>query len=194
MRMNLKKMNLGCLAFAGALALAPLAARAQSNPITNSFRRDIEGKERNLAAGAEIMPADKYGYKPTPEQMSFGQMVLHVAQSSSFVCSRLSGGKPPSFAGLTANSPKEKLIAAMRSAATFCNQVLAKVNDSELSADVPLFGGRQMPKAAALVELVDDLADHYSQESIYLRMNGHLPPTAMHGMRGMRGRGRRGGM
>lgn len=192
--MNLTKVNLWSLALAGALALAPLAARAQDNPISNSFRRDIEGKMRNLAAGAEEMPADKYGYKPTPAEMSFGQMVLHVAQSSSFMCSAISGAKRPSFAGLTENSPKEKLTGALQSAVTFCDQALAGVKDSDLSANVPFFGGREMPRAAALVELVDDMADHYSQESIYLRANGHLPPTAMHGRMMGRGRGRRGGM
>ena len=173
-----------------AVALAPLGARAQQNPVSTSFRRAIQVQERNLAAGAEIMPADKYGYRPTPPQMSFGQMVLHVAQSSSFVCSRVSGEKAPSFSGLTENSPKEQLIAAMKSAFSFCDQALAKVTDSELSAPVPLFGGRSMPEVAALIELTNDLADHYSQESIYLRINGHLPPTALgHGMPRGRGRG-----
>lgn len=196
--MNFTKVNLCSMALAGVLALAPLAARAQmggtaqGNPISNSFRRDIEGKMRNLAAGAQIMPADKYGYKPTPAEMSFGQMVLHVAQSSTSMCSSISGDKAPSFAGLTENSPKAKLVGAVQSAITFCNQALSKVTDSNLTAEVPFFGGRKVPRAAVLVELVDDMADHYSQESIYLRVNGHLPPTAMH--HGMpRGRGH-GGM
>jgi DinB superfamily len=187
------KTNVWIVALAVGFALAAPAARAQDDPVMNSFRQVLAGQERNLAAGAEEMPAEKYGYKPTPEQMSFGRMVLHIAQSSSMLCSRASGEKAPSFAGLTETSPKEKLIGAMRSAFSFCDQALAKVNDSDLSGQVPFFGGRMAPKAAVLLDFTDDLADHYSQESIYLRINGHLPPTAMRG-RGMGGGMRRGGM
>ena len=28
-----------------------------------------------------------------------------------------------------------------------------------------------------MLGLATDLADHYAQEAIYLRLNGHLPPT-----------------
>lgn len=177
--MRFTKMNLWAVALAAAaLALAPLAAQAQENPISTSFRNDIQGKFKNLAAGAAEMPADKYSFKPTPEQMSFGQMVLHVAQSSSYMCSAISGNKAPSIAGVTADSPKDQLIGAMKSAFSFCDQALANVKDSDLTGDITLFGGHH-PRAMGLVALVDDMADHYSQESIYLRINGHLPPSAM---------------
>jgi hypothetical protein len=35
-----------------------------------------------------------------------------------------------------------------------------------------------MTRAAALIDLSNDLADHYSQQAMYLRLKGHLPPTA----------------
>jgi hypothetical protein len=167
------------LALAFLFVLAPLSARAQQDPIITSLRQAISSQQRNLTAGAQEMPESKYGYKPTPPQMSFGRMVLHIAQSSGFLCSTASGEKAPSFEGLTETSPKAKLIAAMQSAFDFCDQAMAKMTDRDLGAQVKGFGGRMMPKAAILIDLTDDLADHYSQESIYLRINGHLPPTAM---------------
>lgn len=36
---------------------------------------------------------------------------------------------------------------------------------------------RQVPRARALIELTDDLKDHYSQLASYLRLNGMLPPS-----------------
>ena len=41
-----------------------------------------------------------------------------------------------------------------------------------------MWGGRTAPKAAALIGLTNDWADHYSQAAMYLRLNGMLPPTA----------------
>ena len=70
------------------------------------------------------------------------------------------------------------MIAAMKSSFSFCDEALGKVNDSELTQEVPYFGGRNVSKATAMVGLSNDLADHYSQEAMYLRLNGHLPPTA----------------
>ena len=35
---------------------------------------------KNLVAAAELLPAEKYGYQPTPAQMTFGQLIaLHRA-------------------------------------------------------------------------------------------------------------------
>jgi uncharacterized damage-inducible protein DinB len=166
------------IAFALLFGLAPLAARAQQNPVSNSVRMTVSRQAKNLIASAQEMPAAKYGFKPTPAQMSFGHLVLHVAQSNLFLCSKISGDKAPALGKLTENSPKDKLVAAVKTSFGFCDQALAKVNDSELTQQVSFFGGRKISKAAALIALTNDLADHYSQSAMYLRLNGKLPPTA----------------
>jgi uncharacterized damage-inducible protein DinB len=165
------------LAIAISFALFPVALRAQPNPMTSAVRAEVSQYGENLLAGAQEMPASKYNYAPTRKQMTFGRMVLHIAQSNNFLCSRLSGGKAPSTGKLTEHSPKSQLIAAMKASFDYCDRTVAKVNDSDLSQQVPFFGGRSVSKAAAMLSLATDLADHYAQEAIYLRLNGHLPPT-----------------
>jgi hypothetical protein len=172
------KKNVSVLVIALVFGLAPLAARAQQNPVSSAVRDAVSRHAKILVAGAEEMPADKYNFAPTPQQMTFGHLVLHVAQSNMFLCSRISGDKAPALPTLTEHSPKAQLIAAMKSSFAFCDQGLAKVNDSELTQEVPFFGGRNVSKVAAMIGLSNDLADHYSQEAMYLRLNGHLPPTA----------------
>jgi len=44
--------------------------------------------------------------------------------------------------------------------------------------EVALWGGRKATRAAALIALTNDWADHYAMAAIYLRLNGLLPPTA----------------
>lgn len=178
----LMKKNAASIAMALALVfgLAPLAARAQQNPVSSAVRTTVSRQAKNLTGSAEEMPADKYGFKPTAEQMSFGHLVLHVAESNMFLCSRISGEKAPALPKLTETSPKASLVSAVESSFSFCDGALAKVNDSELTQEVPFFGGRKISKAAAMIGLTNDLADHYSQAAMYLRLNGKLPPTAQH--------------
>jgi len=73
---------------------------------------------------------------------------------------------------------KERLVTALKASFDFCSTALGKVDDSKLGETVELFGGRQGPRAFALIALTNDWADHYSAAAMYLRLNGLLPPTA----------------
>jgi hypothetical protein len=55
---------------------------------------------------------------------------------------------------------------------------LAKVDDSNLSDEVELFGGHKGTGAFALIAFTNDRADHHSSAAMYLRSNGMLAPTA----------------
>jgi hypothetical protein len=44
--------------------------------------------DTNLVAAVEEMPADKFGYKPTPQQMSFANLVLHMTESNNYLCAK----------------------------------------------------------------------------------------------------------
>lgn len=160
------------------LAASALAQQNKSgNPVTDTVRNLLQRESRNLAAAAEEMPADKYNFKPTQQQMTFGKLVTHIAESNNFLCAKLSDQARP-IEKLSENDPKEKLVAALKSSFDFCQKALAQVQDAQLDQPVTLFGGRQAPKAAALIGLTNDWADHYGAAAIYLRLNGLLPPTA----------------
>ncbi|HEV2287909.1 MAG TPA: DinB family protein [Candidatus Acidoferrales bacterium] len=169
------KRILICAAIA---ALMPLAANAQSsNPVSDSVKQMVAQHAKAIIAAAEEMPADKYGYKPTPEQLTFGHMVMHLAQSNTFLCSTIAGTKPPEGEKLTETDPKDKLVGALKTSFDYCSGVLDKTDDSKLGEMLPLFRGN-VPRARVMITLVADLYDHYSAEAAYLRLNGMLPPTA----------------
>src|ERR1035437_3538842 len=78
--------------------LAATVADAQSSaadPVSSTLRQVLERYSNNLAATAEEVPADKYGYHPTPAQMTFGQTMLHVADVNNFACSKVIGDPAP---------------------------------------------------------------------------------------------------
>lgn len=160
-----------------ALATIPTMLAAQA-PVANAFRNDASSKARNLIAAAEEMPAENYGFKPTPAQMTFGQAVLHLAEGNDFLCSAIGGVKAPSRAELADTAGKDVLVARLKDTFAFCDRAFATLDDSKLAEQVPFFGGRTMTRAAVMTVATGDWSDHYSQAAIYLRINGHLPPTA----------------
>jgi len=149
------------------------------NPVTSVVREILPRQEKNLVAAVEEMPADKFGYKPTEQQMTFGHLVLHIIESNTYLCSKI-GDMPDVKAAvpLKESDGKEKLVAALKASFEFCTSALGKVDDSKLGDEVELFGGRKGSRAFALIVLTNDWADHYSSAAMYLRLNGLLPPTA----------------
>ncbi len=162
------------------LLFAASAVFAQNkNPVTSVVKEILPRQQKNLVGAVEEMPADKFSYKPTEPQTTFGHLVLHMIGANNHLCSTI-GDIPeikPAVA-LTESDSKDKLVAALQASFDFCNTALTKVDDSKLGDEVELFGGRKGPRAFALIALTNDWADHYSSAAMYLRLNGLLPPTA----------------
>jgi hypothetical protein len=168
------------LAFAPALCLAqaPAAPAASANPVSDALRSGSTRSSKNMAAAAAAMPADKFSFKPTPDQMTFAHLTLHITDSNNLFCSKISGAPAPNPSTLTETDSKDKLLAALKQSFEFCSSSLAKVDDSHLADSVTLFNGRSFSRAAVMFILSGSWADHYSAQSMYLRLNGVLPPTA----------------
>ena len=157
---------------------ATAAAQDASAPVADALRSTAKRAETNLVAAAEEMPAGKYGFKPTPAQMSFGDVIAHLSGGNYFLCSSIAGTDAPKRPELKGGAPKEKLVGALKESFQFCESALAKVNDSGLSRKVPFFGDREVTRAEMMFAAAEDWADHYSQLANYLRLNKLLPPTA----------------
>lgn len=161
------------------LVSATLVMAQQKNPVTSAVKEILPRQQKNFVASAEEMPADKYNYRPTESQMTFGHLMLHVIQSNNLFCSKLSDTpepKPP--VALKETDGKDKLVTAMKASFEFCSMALSKVDDSKLGDEIELFGGHKGSRAFGFLVLTNGWADHYSATAIYLRLNGLLPPTA----------------
>lgn len=153
------------------------AAQPDTNPVSNAVRTILERRTKVTIGAAEAMPAEKYSYRPTPEQMTFGHLVLHTLDSNNFLCSSIAG-TAVTGEKLADTDPKEKLVAALKGSFDYCAQVLAKTDDSKLAEQVPFFGGGKISRAGAMIVLTDVAFDHYGMAAMYLRLNGLVPPSA----------------
>jgi DinB family protein len=162
-----------------AQAAASAAPAASKSPVADALRTVEQRFARNLIAAAEAMPADKYSYRPTPAQMSFAAIQVHLAnEGNDLLCGKVAGVAVPQRTPMDTTMSKEQLVTRLRETFTFCEQAFAQLDDSKLADPVQLFGPNPVSRATAILITVGDWADHYSQEANYLRLNGVLPPTA----------------
>jgi uncharacterized damage-inducible protein DinB len=164
-------------------AQGPPPFTPSANPVTDFARTLVARESKNIVGAAELMPADKYGYQPTPAQMTFGQLIAHIVQTNVALCSAIgsvpSPMTPEELKKLSGTDTKEALAAAVKKSFDYCTESLAKVQDSGLAEEVSMFGRRTgQSRAATLITIATDWTDHYSTAASYLRLNGILPPTA----------------
>ena len=157
---------------------AALNAQQVVNPVVTSAKEIYARQSVFITAAAEQMPASKFSFHPTPDQWTFGKIVAHVAQANDHVCAMLTDEPAPDGTTVSEVSPKEALAVALKASFDYCAKALDALQDSQLGDTITYFGGAKKPRARALVELTDDLEDHYSQMAMYLRLSGMLPPSA----------------
>lgn len=177
----MKTIAIAFLFLETALSLPAQTAKEQSpntaNPIVTTVRQ-MEGRyAKNLIGAADEMPADKYGFRPTPEQITFGHLMAHVAEANNSLCAA-AAGEPTHEVKLNETDSKDVLSKAVKDSFAFCEQALGKANDSTLGQAVTMSGGQTATRGSALLRMVAGWADHYSAAAMYLRMNSLLPPSA----------------
>src|SRR4029077_15942641 len=161
------------------LLLAAMAATAQTkDPVSSALREILPGRQKNTIAAVEAMPADKFNYKPTADQMTFGHLVVHMAETNNLLCSKAAAVPAPKHEQDKDTDSKDKLVAALKTSFDFCSDALAKMDDSKLAETTEGFGGKQVRRAWLSLVLAGTWADHYAETAMYLRLNGLLPPTA----------------
>lgn len=175
LRLSLAALFLSASAFAQQPAAAP--AKPETNPISNHLREDVADNAKNMVATADEMPADKYSFSPTPQQMSFAHLIVHATRLNYGACSEISGQAKPDVK-IADTDGKDKLVAALKVSFDFCTSALANLDDSKLGDSLPFFGGRTISRGGMMMTLSAEFADHYAMASMYLRLNGLLPPTA----------------
>ena len=164
--------------FSFAQAAAAPAAAPTKDPVATSLRLLLQRSQNNTVGAIDAMPADKFSYKPTPDQMTFAHLVVHIIEFNNSICSKAAAVPAPKVEESKETDSKDKLVAAVKASYAFCSDALAKMDDSKLGETIDLFGGRQAPRAMADLIASGGWADHYAAAAMYLRLNGITPPSA----------------
>ena len=158
--------------------ISAAAAQQAKSPVSDAIREMLAGRAKNTVAAFESMPADKFDYKPTADQMTFGHLAAHIVEANNFLCANAGGVAAPKVDELKGTEGKDKLIAAVQASFDFCKTALATADDSKLSDNITWFDGKPKTRVWAFLGLAGSWSDHYGTAAMYLRLNGVLPPTA----------------
>jgi uncharacterized damage-inducible protein DinB len=170
----MKSSFLSCIVLLSAAALA----QQSKSPAADVLRAMLSGREKSTVTAFEEMPAQKYGYKPTADQMTFGHLAAHIISSNYTFCSNVGDVAKPKVEEVKDTDAKDKLVAAMKASFEFCHTALAKADDSKMNENITWFDGKPRTRAWAFMGLASSWADHYGAAAMYLRQNGLVPPTA----------------
>ena len=136
----------------------------------------------NLLKMAEKMPAENYGFKPTPEIESFGQRLAHIAGANLFVCEGVMGHQT-TLSGPAATS-KPELIALLKQASAVCDSAFDSLSDAAAMEKISSRLGGPLPpeptrtKLATLNNMVRHSNEVYGYMCVYLRLKGIVPPSS----------------
>ena len=115
-----------------------------------------------VTKAAELVPADKYSYRPVASVRTFGQLIGHIADGYNYFCATASGKKVQwSDAIEKGTTDKAALVQKLKQSTAACN-----------AAYVATAQSGQLANNIAHTNL------HYGNIITYMRMLGLVPPSS----------------
>ena len=130
---------------------------------------------------ANAMPAEFYNFKPNPDEMTFGEQIVHIAAGNVFRFQQISGVKP-SFAFDLGNLPsadKPTATKFLEQSFDYAISVLPQITPEQLKRTwrIPSWKGRNDPDSRAMIlNMFVHTAHHRAQCEVYMRVKGIKPP------------------
>lgn len=168
----MKVAFLSVILASGALAQSPdfktLADGARS------YQNQVKGV---IQRSAEKMPDLNFGFKPTPDVRSFGDILGHVADAQYSFCSAAMGEKNPALGIEKSKHTKAELVSALQEAFAYCDKAYAALTDANAS-EVLKFGNSERTRANILAFNTMHDYEHYGNLVTYMRLKGIVPPSS----------------
>jgi hypothetical protein len=168
--------------------VVPLSAQTPGSVAADASIRDSLIKHWKTSgeftiAVANAMPAENYGFRPNPEEMSFGELITHIGAFAFLGCQSASGINVPEFPGkinewaraqTKVEIDKATALPFLRDAFAFCDKAIESMTAESLA---------KRPARAAgqtgfdwLWQYFTHTAHHRGQAEVYLRLKGIKPP------------------
>ncbi|QOD59858.1 DinB family protein [Polaribacter haliotis] len=155
-------------------------SKTEQTDFIKDYLERLENSRKYLVLVAEEMPEDKYGFKATPESMSFAENLMHITWAMDWHCQSLLGERKARDWNTdntlkVANKSKAEMIATINK--TFDETIkFIKEFDTSKFNDRLDYLGLDRSKRQILLLLSDHVTHHRAQILVYLRLNGIKPP------------------
>ncbi len=161
--------------------LFALPVAAAENDSKAIFAKHWQVAKEFTLAVAEAMPAEGYGFKPNPQEMSFGQLMIHIAAQNSDSCATATGTEPPPSMPSSSGEPpamdKQTAIKLLTTSFDKCAKEIDAMPPEQWNKEVYKFQGQPVLAGEALWYTFTHMAHHRGQAEVYLRVKNVKPPA-----------------
>jgi uncharacterized damage-inducible protein DinB len=157
------------------ILLLSIATARAADEIVGPLRTQW-GITRDLVVNlVQIMPEDKYDYKPTLEIRSFREIVGHLILENYNFMSMVAGEPAPDKAKFEALKSRDELTKALAESYAFGERTLATLTDAKAVEKITM-RGQSVVRWYPILYNIQDSMDHYGNLVVYVRLNGLVPP------------------
>ncbi|MDH4065000.1 MAG: DinB family protein [Acidobacteriota bacterium] len=168
----------------GAALVAVAASRpaAQAPSLHAELLKDLTNQKDQMSKIADAMPEDKFGFKATPAQRSYGEQILHVA-GANVMLFKTYGSKAAAPTINQKATAKAEILKALADSYDFGIAAIKEQTDQTMMQAVqgPAFLGSST-RARIAYFVMNHAMDIYGQMAVYLRLNGIVPPASRNSM------------
>jgi len=134
---------------------------------------------RALVLGlADIIPEDKYDFRPTPAVRTFREILIHLIGENYTFFSRVSGDNLGSNTRFDALRSRAEIMKALQESYDYGARVWEGLTEEKALEMVAGRGGQQVQRWAAILGVIHDNMNHYGNLVVYVRLNGMVPPRS----------------
>ena len=160
------------------MAQTPAEATVDGSAVRRELIDDWEGQKDTLAAIADAMPEGMWGFRPTPQQRTYGEQVMHIAEINTKLLGLVGGtAAAPTFPADAAMT-KAASLQAMQQSYDYGIALLNELTDAQVLETVDAAFMGQSTRARVFWFLLGHSMDTYGQMAVYLRLNGVVPPAS----------------
>jgi len=130
----------------------------------------------------EAMPEDSYGYQPADSTRTFAEMAMHLASANYMFASIASSQEFPldREALKTVNKTKEQITEILSASFDYALKAVLNVDDQTLKKTSPWGNPIEQSTTRTFKEIFHVMREHAAHHrgamTVYLRLNGVLPP------------------
>ncbi|MFK7783400.1 DinB family protein [Psychroserpens sp.] len=159
---------------------ASFSSYSQENEFIKDYIERLDNSRNYLIIVAETMPEDKYGFKASPESLSFAENLMHIGFAMDWHSQSLLGGRESRDWNTdtefkVTNKSKKEMISKINQTFDETIKLINQFDVSKLNDKMDYFELKRS-KRQILLLLTDHITHHRGQMLVYMRLNGLVPP------------------
>ena len=166
-------------ALATVATLPTQAAIAPKDAFLKDFLDRWETSRQYMLDVAQKMPKNDYGFKPTPEQSTFAEQLMHIAAVMDWHAFSKADGQEyskPRWADYEAEGlSKQQIIGVLEREFDRVTKLLTDFNPARLD-ETSMYNTFIRTRRQLFMLLADHVTHHRAQLLVYLRLKGIVPP------------------